>query len=136
MKIIIKCGGEDCRREFNGETEERSWLCPYCDHEVMNKDYPFLCARLMEAKRVPDETDWRDLFDYMLDKARTKMIENNFALAGEGIEKTSLSKLIEFENILEGDDQEGIDFQALTLKALQVLGEQVIAQEEKLQGCP
>jgi DNA-directed RNA polymerase subunit RPC12/RpoP len=131
MQIIIKCGGEGCGREFKGETEERNWLCPYCDHEIENKNYPFLCARLMEAKRVPDETDWRDLYDFLLEKARMKMLENNLLLVENGLEKTSFSRLIEFEEKL---DEEGLDFKELTLKALKVLGEQCKVQEEQVEN--
>ena len=130
MQIIIKCGGEGCGREFKGETEESSWLCPYCDHEVENKDYPFLCARLMEAKRVPDETDWRDLYDFLLEKARMKILENNLLLVENGLEKVSLSQLVEFERKLDETDH---DFQMLTLQALKVLGEQCKTQERMVE---
>ena len=131
MQFIIKCGGEDCGREFKGDTQEPSWLCPYCDHEVLNKDYPFLCARLMEAKRVPEETDWRDLYDFLLEKARLKMLENNMALVENGLQKTALSQLVEFEKKLVQEDE---DFQDLTLRMLKEIGEQVISQEKEIEN--
>ena len=130
MQIIIKCGGDGCSREFKGDTEERSWLCPFCDHEIINKHYPFLSARLMEAKRVPQETDWKDLFDLILRKARMKMMEANLRRMEEGLEKVSLSLLAEYEN--QFDSGEDMDFQEKTLEAVEKLGEQVRSMEKDL----
>jgi DNA-directed RNA polymerase subunit RPC12/RpoP len=130
MEFFIKCGGNECHREFKGNTDERSWLCPYCDHEIVNKLYPFLCARLMEAKSSPDDTDWKDLFDFLLEKARLAMIENNMKRVENGLAKTKLTKLIEYEELLEKDDT---DFKQKTLEAVDELGKIIISQEEEIQ---
>ena len=127
MQFIIKCGGDNCGREFKAETEDRMWQCPFCDHEIPNRDYPFLSARLMEAKRVPEETDWHDLLDLILRKARVKMMENNLLRMEQGLEKVSLKPLIELEEKLDSPD---LDFQELTLSAIKELGNIIKEQEE------
>jgi len=133
MLLIIKCGADGCGKEYKAETNDRLWLCPYCDHEILNKDYPFLCAKLMEAKSAPpEETDWYDLFDVILRKARVKLIENNMRRLEEGLEKVPLGILIEFENMLQ--EQDATDFQQKTQKAMDALGKQIMEQEDELES--
>jgi len=130
MQIFIKCGGDGCGREFKADTEQGLWLCPHCDHEIKNKNYPFLSARLMEAKRLPEEADWKDLLDLVLRNARVKMIENNMLRVETGLEKISMGLLAEYENRF--DSGEEMDFQKETLEAIEKLGSLIREQENEL----
>ena len=69
MEIIVKCGSESCRKEFKARTNEPEWVCPNCERIIVNKNYPFLTARLMEAKSNPDKANWKLLHDELLEKA-------------------------------------------------------------------
>jgi len=69
MQIIVKCGSETCRKEFKAKTNEPEWICPNCERVIENKNYPFLTARLMEAKANPDKANWKLLHDELLEKA-------------------------------------------------------------------
>ena len=62
MKMFIVCGNEDCRKEFSGETVEPYWKCPHCEREIENRHFPFLNAKLMEAKVHPQNAEWDVLF--------------------------------------------------------------------------
>lgn len=62
MKMIIKCGNDECRKEFSANTVDPYWECPDCARRIENRFFPFLNARLMEAKANPDGTNWAKLF--------------------------------------------------------------------------
>ena len=66
MQIIVKCGSEECRKEFRAEVEEPEWVCPHCERVIENKNYPFLTAKLMEARSNPDNVDWKELHEDLL----------------------------------------------------------------------
>lgn len=70
MRIIIICGNPECAEEYNADSVDRLWKCPHCGREKENPYYPFLTARLMHAKSMPAEADWKALHDELLDKAR------------------------------------------------------------------
>lgn len=129
MQIFIKCGGDECGREFKGDTGQPDWTCPYCGREVRNAQYPFLCARLMEAKsHPPEETNWKELLDHLLRKARLKYLENNMRLRENGLEASKLDKLIEYENRL---DEEGLDWYKITQDFLKECAEEICEQERR-----
>jgi len=131
MEIIIKCGGDDCAKEFKASTDKRTWTCPNCEHVVVNPNYPFLSARLMAAKsREPGDTDWQELLDFILRTARAKMLENNMYLRENDLEPLKLSLLIEYEEKLDKKDQ---DWQSLVLEAVDKLGEQIKDQEDRIE---
>ena len=75
MKIIVKCGSDECREEFKADIKEPIWICPHCDREIKNKNYPFLTVPLMEALSKPDEANWRSLHDDLLQRAIEKVKE-------------------------------------------------------------
>jgi len=75
MRIIIICGNEECKQEYNADSEDRHWTCPHCGREKENPYYPFLTVRLMHAKSEPDEADWKGLHDALLEKARRRLLE-------------------------------------------------------------
>jgi hypothetical protein len=70
MRIIIVCGNPECGQEYNSESTDRLFKCPHCGREKENPYYPFLTAKLMHAKSMPAEADWKALHDELLEKAR------------------------------------------------------------------
>jgi len=74
MRFIVVCGNPECREEYYAQTEERVWTCTKCGRQKQNEFWPFLDARLMQA-RIDKDTDWRRMHDELLARART-MIED------------------------------------------------------------
>ncbi len=74
MRIIIVCGNQDCRQEYNAETEDREWVCPHCGRTKANDYWPFLDARLMQAT-IDSDTDWKNMYMELISRAR-RMIED------------------------------------------------------------
>jgi hypothetical protein len=75
MRIIIICGNPDCQEEYPADTEDRSWECAHCGRERPNLYYPFLTARLMNARIHSDEADWKEHHDELLMKAQRKVAD-------------------------------------------------------------
>jgi hypothetical protein len=75
MRIIIICGDPECGEEYPAETDDRLWSCPHCGRERENLYYPFLTARLMDARIHTDEADWREHHDQLLSKAQGRVAE-------------------------------------------------------------
>lgn len=75
MRIIIICGNPDCQEEYPADTEDRAWQCPHCDRERPNIYYPFLTARLMNARIHTEEADWKEHHDELLAKAQRKVAD-------------------------------------------------------------
>jgi hypothetical protein len=69
MQIIVKCGNDDCRSEFKANVKDPEWICPQCDRVIPNKNYPFLTAKLMQARSKPEDANWERLHDDLLEKA-------------------------------------------------------------------
>ena len=69
MRMIVICGNEDCNQEFDADTKDREWKCPHCDRVIVNKNYPFLTAKFMDAKINPDLANWQDLYEELLEEA-------------------------------------------------------------------
>jgi hypothetical protein len=74
MDFIIVCGNDDCRQEYGAQTDSRQWECPKCGRVKSNDFWPFLDARLMQA-RIDKDTDWRKMHDQLLSRAR-QLIED------------------------------------------------------------
>ncbi|MDG6225461.1 MAG: hypothetical protein QCI82_08105 [Candidatus Thermoplasmatota archaeon] len=72
MQIKVVCGDEECRREFPVSTEDPSWECPGCGRTIVNKRYPFLSARLMQGTIEGDEAEWKELYTFLLERARAE----------------------------------------------------------------
>jgi len=77
MRIIIVCGNPDCNKEFYAETGDAEWECPHCGRKIENRYYPFLSAKLMQAKIDADKTDWKEMYDKLLDAAREEVIKRD-----------------------------------------------------------
>lgn len=75
MRIIIICGDPDCGEEYPTDTKDRTWECPHCGRIRDNQYYPFLTAKLMNARIHSDEADWKAHHDEMLAKARAKVFD-------------------------------------------------------------
>ena len=74
MQMFIKCGDSDCREEFKAGSEEPIWECPACGRTITNRNYPFLTAKLMQARIDGDQNDWKKSFNDLLDKARLEVV--------------------------------------------------------------
>jgi hypothetical protein len=75
MRMIIICGDPDCGEEYPADTGDRSWECPHCGRVRDNQYYPFLTAKLMNARIHSDEADWKEHHDELLMTARGKVGE-------------------------------------------------------------
>ena len=62
MRMLVICGNEDCRAEFAADTVNPFWKCPECEREIENRFFPFLSARIMEARIRPEKADWKRLY--------------------------------------------------------------------------
>jgi hypothetical protein len=72
MRMIIICGDPDCGEEYPADTGDRTWECPHCGRVRDNQYYPFLTAKLMNARIHSDEADWKGHHDELLVTARGK----------------------------------------------------------------
>ncbi len=75
MRMIIICGDPDCGEEYPADTGDRTWECPHCGRVRDNQYYPFLTAKLMNARIHSDEADWKDHHDELLMTARGKVAD-------------------------------------------------------------
>lgn len=73
MRMKVKCGNEDCRTEFFVESSEPLWTCTECGREITNRNYPFLTARLMQARIDGPRADWKGAFQYLIGLARKEI---------------------------------------------------------------
>ena len=75
MRIIIICGDPECGEEYPTDTKDRTWECPHCGRVRENKYYPFLTAKLMNARIHADEADWKAHHDELLMTAQGKVTD-------------------------------------------------------------
>ena len=80
MRMMVRCGDQDCKMEFYVDSKDPVWECPNCERVITNRNYPFLTAKLMQAKIDGDATDWKGMF---LDLIKTARIEINARGGGE-----------------------------------------------------
>lgn len=73
MEIRVVCGDPDCREEFPVSTEDPKWECPNCGRIIVNRKYPFLTAKLMQANIDKDTTEWKEMVADLLDQAREQV---------------------------------------------------------------
>ena len=74
MRFIVVCGNPECREEYYAQTEDKEWTCTKCGRVKSNEFWPFLDAKLMQAK-IDKDTDWKKMHDELLIKARM-MVED------------------------------------------------------------
>lgn len=75
MRMKVICGDTDCREEFYVDSKDGVWECPNCSREIINRNYPFLTAKLMQAKIDGDEADWKNRFGEIIEEARIAIEE-------------------------------------------------------------
>ncbi len=75
MRIIIICGAPECGEEYPAETKDRRWECPHCERVRENQYYPFLTAKLMNARIHASEADWKVHHDELLATAQAKVFD-------------------------------------------------------------
>jgi len=71
MKVV--CGDPDCREEFFVESKDPVWICTSCEREIVNRNYPFLTAKLMQAKIDGDNADWKKQLSELLSSAKEEI---------------------------------------------------------------
>jgi len=133
--IYVKCGNQDCGKEFRADTADPVWKCPHCGREIENRYYPFLTAKLMQAKINGDEKTWRERYESLIEESRLKILERYERIVekkGEGYYVPDMSFLEEAEEILDKDDDE-VDWKeehdALLRKA-----RKVVLEEDEILG--
>ena len=72
MQIRVVCGDEECRKEFPVSSEDPSWECPGCGRAIINRRYPFLTARLMQGTIDGEEANWKELYSFLIERARSE----------------------------------------------------------------
>jgi hypothetical protein len=80
MQIIIICGNDDCRQEYKVDTNDRVWECPHCGRKRESDHYPFLTAKLMQARIDGDMADWETIHNEAVEKADVKVQENDLRI--------------------------------------------------------
>lgn len=80
MRLIIVCGEPECRKEYKTDTEERVWECPHCGRVRENDFYPFLSAKMMQARIDGDHADWETIYGEACAKAEVRLQERNLRL--------------------------------------------------------
>ena len=73
MRMKVKCGNEDCRTEFFVDSAEPVWTCTECGREITNRNYPFLTAKLMQARIDGPKADWKAAYQNLLEMARKEI---------------------------------------------------------------
>ena len=97
MRMKVICGDTDCREEFFVDSKDAVWECPNCERELINRNYPFLSAKLMQAKIDGDEADWKNRFGEIIEEAKNAIEERR------GDREVDVSFLNEAENSLSLD---------------------------------
>ncbi|MCU0799934.1 MAG: hypothetical protein MUC62_09740 [Candidatus Thermoplasmatota archaeon] len=75
MRMKVKCGNDDCRTEFFVESAEPVWTCTECGREITNRNYPFLTAKLMQARIDGPRADWMKAYTELLELAKKEVGE-------------------------------------------------------------
>ena len=75
MRIIIICGDPECGEEYPTDTKDRIFECPHCGRVRENQYYPFLTAKLMNARIHSREADWKAQHDELLATAQAKVFD-------------------------------------------------------------
>lgn len=71
--MMVKCGDENCKTEFYVDSKEPVWVCTKCGREITNRYYPFLTAKLMQAKIDGDPANWKEMYSELLRSARIEI---------------------------------------------------------------
>jgi len=77
MRMMVRCGDQDCKMEFYVESKDPIWECPNCERTITNRNYPFLTAKLMQAKIDGDSADWEGMFKDLVKTARIEINARN-----------------------------------------------------------
>ena len=77
MRMKVICGDEECREEFFVDSKEHIWTCPGCNREIENRNYPFLTAKLMQAKIDGSQADWKTRYEEIIEEAAAHINERS-----------------------------------------------------------
>lgn len=93
--MMVKCGDENCATEFYVDSKEPVWVCTKCGREIANRNYPFLTAKLMQAKIDGDHANWKEMYSELLRSARIE-------ISSRGVRTEEVVFLEEAASELEG----------------------------------
>ena len=123
MRMKVICGDPDCREEFFVESKDRVWICPNCTREIENRNYPFLTAKLMQARIDRESADWKVRLEELIGEARKEIGDRS----KEG--EYDLAFLDEFQSKLE-EELSNSEYRDLHDNLLQRSREKVIQLEK------
>jgi len=89
MRMMVRCGNEECENVFYADSKDPVWECGNCGREIVNRNYPFLTAKLMQGKIDGDNADWRSLFMELVERAEIE-ISSRGGREREGIDLSFL----------------------------------------------
>jgi DNA-directed RNA polymerase subunit RPC12/RpoP len=101
VQIKVICGNDDCRKEFPVSSEDPEWECPSCGRRILNMRYPFLTARLMQGTIDKDAGDWKALYSFLLERARSEIEKRDRWLGQDD----DLSFLDEAQRVIDSDEE-------------------------------
>lgn len=125
MRMKVKCGNEDCRTEFFVDSAEPVWTCTECGREITNRNYPFLTAKLMQARIDGPRADWNKAFSDLIELSKKEI-----AARTEGGKKVAdLSFLDEAVKNLKGKKRTNDEWKKLHDALLERSRQAVLALE-------
>lgn len=101
MQIRVVCGNEDCRVEFPVSSEDPEWECPSCGRKILNRRYPFLTARLMQGTIDKEAGDWKALYSFLLERARSEIVKRDQWMGPDD----DLAFLDEAQRVLDSEEE-------------------------------
>ena len=126
MWMIVKCGDPDCRKEFKVSSKDPEWECPSCSRVIVNRHYPFLTARFMQARIDGDDADWKGLLSDLIESARKEI-----GLRAEGVDPPPDTAFLDkIESLLSEKSGES-NWRQIYDKLLQQARETVLLLERK-----
>jgi hypothetical protein len=100
IQMRVVCGDPDCREEFPVSSKDAVWECTSCGRQIVNRKYPFLTAKLMQANIDGDTADWKAIYSDLLEQARLEIVERS-----EGKDPViDLSFLEEGDKLIESNE--------------------------------
>ncbi len=131
VELVIICAG--CANEYMVDTDSPQWECPSCERILENKNYPFLSARLMEAKRLDvKDSDWNALYHDIRNKALDKLMELKLQYKVEQIDLPPAEEL-DLGNVPEIDRLDEEAWKEATLQFIDKAHAIIIKLESKLE---
>jgi endogenous inhibitor of DNA gyrase (YacG/DUF329 family) len=139
MRLRIICGNDECRQEYSTDTMDRYWECPHCGRVRENDFYPFLSARMMQARINGKDEDWEAVHEDIVNKADLRVQEKNVRLRRlEGDldvpdDEAHPDSIGEMANVIKDiGSREGLDWRARSELLMKEARKIIVAQEDRI----